>query len=167
MNLHGRGRGSWMPGMNTCTASAPRRCTAMMAWEQQHPGCLQNHEVNAVAFSAIRAGVAQVLLLSVALSPPVMVVIDFNKAWTGKRGLNSVYSWGKKERGEFIPHVYLVHLCTLHAGVRTQHAELFHRGNLQNKVKHLDACSNSRFVMCKVKSEQFGNIWTEPNVCLA
>lgn len=52
----------------------------MMVWEQQHPGCRQSHEENAAAFSAGNAGVAQVLSLPAALSLPVMVVSDLNKA---------------------------------------------------------------------------------------
>lgn len=36
-------------------------------------------------------------------------------------------------------------------------AKLFHRGNLQNKVKHLDMCRNRRIFTYKVKSEQLGN----------
>lgn len=41
-------------------------------------------------------------------------------------------------------------------------AKLFHRGNLQNKAKHLDICRNSRFVTYRVGSEHFGNTVLSP-----
>lgn len=60
-----------------CTVSGPRSHRTMMEWERQHLGNLQDHEVNAAAFSGNNNGVDQI---PVAVLFAVMVS-DLKSEW--------------------------------------------------------------------------------------
>lgn len=69
--------------MVTCTGSGPKGHNVMMEQEQQHPGYLQGHEVNAMAFSESNTEIDQLLLPAAAV---FAVMVSGLKSEWGKEG---------------------------------------------------------------------------------
>lgn len=127
----------------------PQNHKTMMEWEQRHHGNLQDNEVNAAAFSDSNTGVDRGTCCSLICSHSLWLEI-----WAGKIRLNSLYLGDpeKRKKGIQSSHMYiwcsLIHcilVLELHGAVP------FHGDNLQNKIKHLYLCRNSRFSAYKVR----------------